>query len=137
MTLTRPFPNIGTSVTNTVVAMTQVNDKDTFRRAFSGATVHDMFNWSAVVVLLTLEIITFEANVFTYIDAETNKTISQGFMEFLAGKCANGLVGSSAPDVDILKVITEPVTLYIIQVMTQARVTSRPGNRAVRFSDSQ
>ena len=29
--------NIGTSVTNTLVAMTQVSDKDTFRRAFSGA----------------------------------------------------------------------------------------------------
>ena len=105
--------NIGTSVTNTLVAMTQVSDKDTFRRAFSGATVHDMFNWCSVVVLLTLEIITFNSNVFT--DDDTG--LSQGLLEYIAGKAAGGLVGSSAPDIDILKVITEPVTHYIIQVI--------------------
>ena len=104
--------NIGTSVTNTLVAMTQVSDKDTFRRAFSGATVHDMFNWCSVIVLLTLEIVTFNSNVFT--DDDTG--LSQGFLEYLAGKAAGGLVGSSAPDIDILKVITEPVTHFVIQV---------------------
>ena len=105
--------NIGTSVTNTLVAMTQVNDKDTFRRAFSGATVHDMFNWCSVAVLLPFEIITYNTNLFT--DKDTG--LSQGFLEYLAGKAAEGLVGSSAPDIDILKVITEPVTHYVIQVI--------------------
>ena len=105
--------NIGTSVTNTLVAMTQVNDKNTFRRAFSGATVHDMFNWCSVVVLLTFEIITFNANLFT--DKDTG--LSQGFLEYLGGKAAESLVGSSAPDIDILKIITEPVTHYVIQVI--------------------
>ena len=105
--------NIGTSVTNTLVAMTQVNDKNTFRRAFSGATVHDMFNWCSVAVLLPFEIITYNTNLFT--DKDTG--LSQGFLEYLAGKAAEGLVGSSAPDIDILKVITEPVTHYIIQVI--------------------
>ena len=108
--------NIGTSVTNTLVAMTQVNDKDTFRRAFSGATVHDMFNWSAVAVLLTLEIITYEACAFSSIDPGTGQPVCQGLLEYLAGKSADGLVGSSAPDVDFLKVITEPLTQYVIQV---------------------
>jgi sodium-dependent phosphate cotransporter len=50
--------NIGTSVTNTIVSFTQIANKNEFRRAFAGATVHDMFNWLAVIVLFTLEIAT-------------------------------------------------------------------------------
>ena len=50
--------NIGTSVTNTIVALGHVSRKEEFRRAFAGATVHDFFNWLAVLVLLPLEIAT-------------------------------------------------------------------------------
>ena len=48
--------NIGTSVTNTIVSLAQSSNKDEFRRAFGGATVHDMFNWLSVLVFLPLEI---------------------------------------------------------------------------------
>ena len=48
--------NIGTSVTNTIVSIGQITDKNDFRRAFAGATVHDCFNWLCVFVLLPLEI---------------------------------------------------------------------------------
>ena len=47
--------NIGTSVTNTFVSMAQSGNQREFRRAFAGATVHDMFNWLTVIVLLPLE----------------------------------------------------------------------------------
>ena len=50
--------NIGTSVTNTIVAMGQIADKADFRRAFAGATVHDMFNWMTVLIFLPLEVFT-------------------------------------------------------------------------------
>lgn len=50
--------NIGTSVTNTIVSIGQIANKNDFRRAFAGATVHDMFNWLSVVILLTLEVLT-------------------------------------------------------------------------------
>lgn len=50
--------NIGTSVTNTVVALGHVTRKEEFRRAFAGATVHDFFNWMAVLILLPIEILT-------------------------------------------------------------------------------
>ena len=50
--------NIGTSVTNTIVSFGQVANRDEFERAFAGATVHDMFNWLTVIVLLPLELIT-------------------------------------------------------------------------------
>ena len=51
--------NIGTTVTNTVAALTQVGGpKNAFRRAFAAATCHDFFNYLAVIVLLPLEIVT-------------------------------------------------------------------------------
>ena len=37
--------NIGTSVTNTIVAMGQMGDGDELERAFAGATVHDVSNF--------------------------------------------------------------------------------------------
>ena len=48
--------NIGTSVTNTLVAMTQIGNKEEFERAFSAATVHDMFNWATALVLFPIEV---------------------------------------------------------------------------------
>ena len=48
--------NIGTSVTNTLVAMTQIGSREEFERAFACATVHDMFNWCAVSVLFSIEV---------------------------------------------------------------------------------
>jgi len=50
--------NIGTSVTNTIVALGQMGDGDQLERAFGGATVHDMFNVCTVVVLLPVEVVT-------------------------------------------------------------------------------
>ncbi|MFQ5928591.1 MAG: Na/Pi symporter [Acidobacteriota bacterium] len=48
--------NIGTSVTNTLVSLAHVTRPEEFRRAFAGATIHDVFNWLAVLILLPLEI---------------------------------------------------------------------------------
>eukprot|EP00980_Cylindrotheca_fusiformis_P007384 scaffold1525_cov142-Cylindrotheca_fusiformis.AAC.184 len=47
--------NIGTSVTNTIVAMGLLGDVDQLERAFAGATVHDMFNFLSVACLLPIE----------------------------------------------------------------------------------
>ena len=52
--------NIGTSVTNTIVSIGQAGNRDEFRRAFAGATIHDMFNWLSVFCLLPMEWITGE-----------------------------------------------------------------------------
>jgi sodium-dependent phosphate cotransporter len=49
--------NIGTSVTNTIVAMGHLGDGDELERAFAGATVHDCFNFLAVGILFPLEIV--------------------------------------------------------------------------------
>lgn len=50
--------NIGTSITNTIVAMGHLTRAQEFQRAFAGATVHDFFNLMAVTVFLPLEITT-------------------------------------------------------------------------------
>ncbi len=50
--------NIGTTVTNTIVALAHSRQTDEFRRAFSAATMHDFFNLMAVAVLLPLELMT-------------------------------------------------------------------------------
>eukprot|EP00980_Cylindrotheca_fusiformis_P024272 scaffold11698_cov138-Cylindrotheca_fusiformis.AAC.5 len=57
--------NIGTSVTNTIVAMGHLGDGDQLERAFAGATVHDMFNFLSVAVLLPVEAATGYLNHLT------------------------------------------------------------------------
>ena len=44
--------NIGTSVTNTIVAMGHFANKDDLRRGFAAATVHDVFNMLSVLIFL-------------------------------------------------------------------------------------
>tara|TARA_R110001592_G_scaffold57536_2_gene174641 strand:- start:647 stop:1729 length:1083 start_codon:yes stop_codon:yes gene_type:complete len=48
--------NIGTSITNTIVSLGHITNKNEFQRAFSAATVHDFFNMLCVVIFLPLEI---------------------------------------------------------------------------------
>ncbi|XP_037678907.1 sodium-dependent phosphate transport protein 2A-like isoform X4 [Choloepus didactylus] len=90
--------NIGTSVTNTIVALMQAGDRTDFRRAFAGATVHDCFNWLSVLVLLPLEAATGYLHHVTWL--------------IVASFNIRG--GRDAPD--LLKIITEPFTKLIIQL---------------------
>lgn len=50
--------NIGTSVTNTLASLTQINRNIEFQRSFSAAVVHDFFNLLAVVVIFPLQYFT-------------------------------------------------------------------------------
>ncbi len=50
--------NIGTTVTNTIVALAHMGRRDEFYRAFSVATCHDFFNYMAVAILLPFEMLT-------------------------------------------------------------------------------
>ena len=47
--------NIGTTVTNTLVAMGHVTRRNEFRRAIACSTMHDFFNMLSVIVLLPIE----------------------------------------------------------------------------------
>ncbi len=50
--------NIGTTVTNTIVALAHARRTDEFRRAMAAATMHDFFNLIAVAILLPIELAT-------------------------------------------------------------------------------
>lgn len=90
--------NIGTSITNTFVALMQAGDRTVFRRAFAGATVHDFFNWLSVLVLLPVEVTTH------YLEVLTNLIVDSFHLKN----------GEDAPS--FLKVITVPLTKLIIQL---------------------
>ncbi|XP_036404478.1 sodium-dependent phosphate transport protein 2A-like [Megalops cyprinoides] len=90
--------NIGTSVTNTIVALMQAGERSEFKRAFAGATIHDCFNWLSVLVLLPLEVAT-------------------GLLSHLAATVVRSFQIQSGEDApELLKIITEPFTKLIIQL---------------------
>uniref|UniRef100_A0A8C1RJ14 Sodium-dependent phosphate transport protein 2A n=1 Tax=Cyprinus carpio TaxID=7962 RepID=A0A8C1RJ14_CYPCA len=106
--------NIGTSVTNTIVALMQAGEREEFKRAFAGATVHDCFNWLSVLVLLPLEAIT-------------------GVMRLMSGAVVesfNIVTGENGPE--LLKVITEPLTKRIIQLDKAVIVGIATGQEVLR-----
>ncbi|XP_078692345.1 sodium-dependent phosphate transport protein 2B-like [Branchiostoma floridae x Branchiostoma belcheri] len=90
--------NIGTSVTNTIVSMAQASERNEFRRAFGGATVHDMFNWLTVLVFLPIEVATgYLYHLSHYIVKSFNLETKDMKQEFL-------------------KVLTKPFTKLVIQI---------------------
>ncbi|XP_013777382.1 sodium-dependent phosphate transport protein 2B-like [Limulus polyphemus] len=91
--------NIGTSVTNTIVSLMQASERNEFRRAFAAATVHDMFNWLTVIVLLPIEEGT------GYLFRLTEAILSTGNWE-----------QNEHAEKDFLKKLTKPLTKKIIQL---------------------
>ena len=88
--------NIGTSITNTIASLPQINRSNEFRRAFAAATVHDFFNFLAVIVIFPLQM----ATNFLGIAAST-----------LAGAFQNiGGMNFLSP----IKLITKPVSKFLI-----------------------
>lgn len=50
--------NIGTTITNTIVALAYARKGDEFKLAFQASTMHDFFNVLAVIILFPLELLT-------------------------------------------------------------------------------
>lgn len=50
--------NIGTSVTSTIVSLGHIGNKEEYKRAVAGASVHDFFNIITVIIVFTIEITT-------------------------------------------------------------------------------
>lgn len=91
--------NIGTTVTNTIVSLAQAGSREEFRKAFGGATIHDVFNWMCVIVLLPIEVIS-------------------GYLFHLTKAIVDSLdiSGSSKTKRDLLKTITIPFIRLFVQV---------------------
>lgn len=91
--------NIGTTVTNTIVSLAQAGSREEFRKAFGGATIHDVFNWMCVIVLLPIEVIS-------------------GYLFHLTKAIVDSIdiSGSSKTKRDLLKTITKPFIRLFVQV---------------------
>ena len=48
--------NMGTTITNTIVSLGNIGESKAFHRSFSAATVHDFFNFYAILIFLPIEI---------------------------------------------------------------------------------
>jgi sodium-dependent phosphate cotransporter len=97
--------NIGTSVTNTIVAIGQLADGDELEHALAGATVHYMFNFLCVAIFFPLELIS-------------------GMFFYLTSAIVKNLDGDTGSDADgFVKKYIAPVGVRIITVnkdVTQA-----------------
>ena len=91
--------NIGTSVTNTIVALSQIQDGEMFKRSFSAATVHDMFNILTVLILLPIEWMFH-------------------MLKYVSGKMVEGLALETNENakVELLSVLTDPITDRIVVI---------------------
>ncbi len=90
--------NIGTSITNTLVSLGHITRRAEFRRALTGALLHDFFNKCAVIVLLPLQM------AFNIIGRT-----AQWFESLFAG--STGMTFDSP-----LAALTKPVSGWILQV---------------------
>ena len=89
--------NIGTSVTNTLVSLANINRSAEFRRSFSASIVHDFFNFLAVLVLFPLQYFTnflgHTSGMFARLFQHTGglsyfnlvKTITSPVVDFVSG----------------------------------------------------
>lgn len=91
--------NIGTSVTNLIVSLGHIRQNKEFERAFAGATIHDLFNFMSVGLLLPVELLT-------------------GALSKAGIALAHAFTGSSAVSFNSpLKVIVKPVVKLIENIL--------------------
>src|SRR5262245_27973955 len=49
--------NVGTTVTTTLVALTFIGNRSEFRRALASSSIHDFYNWLALLIFFPVELI--------------------------------------------------------------------------------
>lgn len=94
--------NMGTTITNTIVSIGHIREKEDFKRAFSAATVHDFFNLIAVTIFLPLELMF-------------------GLLEKLAAATAHLFVGSSDISIkglNFMKPLTKPAVNLVSDLVS-------------------
>jgi len=94
--------NIGTTVTSVTVSLMHITRREEFKRAFSGAVMHDFFNLIAVAILLPLELTTH------YL--ERTATILANIFQSYGG------VKLTSP----VKVMTKPAVYFIKDLFSNA-----------------
>ncbi|CAF4052347.1 unnamed protein product [Rotaria sordida] len=101
---------MGTSITNTLVAFSQIGNRNEFSRSFSSGILMDVFNYLTTLILLPIEI---------FIDRIT--TMSDifhrgGYLARVSGAIAAMIPEKQGINIQLFKVITKPLTKLIIQI---------------------
>jgi sodium-dependent phosphate cotransporter len=147
--------NIGTTVTNTIVALAHMGRREEFRRAFSVATCHDFFNYIAVATLLPLEMLTgylqrtatVLSSFFTGIGGMEYDSPLKGLLKaaLVPIKDLIGLVVSSQKAAAIVLIVVSGLLIYgalmlLVRVMRRAMhsrvetIVSRGLHRSVFYA---
>ena len=111
--------NIGTTITNLLVSLGHITRNQEFRRAFAAATVHDVFNWMAVLVLLPLELA-------TGLLAKLSGLMAQVFEGVGGLKLGDPLKASTKPVIELISAAcaNHPIPVLVVSVlMTFAMLT--------------
>lgn len=114
--------NIGTTVTNTLVALGHITRREEFKRAIAGATVHDFFNLICVAIMFPLELATgFLQKAATF--------LSTVFVNFGGIKFTSPIKTATKPAIHLIKdIFTEVLTIphnlgYSLILLTGALMT--------------
>ena len=123
--------NIGTSITNTIASLPQINRTNEFQRAFAAATVHDFFNFLSVIVLFPIQLTT---NYLGYISEQTEEFFgNMGGLTFLSPvkaitkpvvKMVQGSFENLIENLDIVSWILFAVALFILFASLKNMVSS-------------
>ena len=101
--------NIGTTLTNTLVSLGMVGDKESFRRAFSAATVHDFFNLLAVAIFLPLEMMFGLLQRTSGWLADATSGSDGGVVAVVFGAIGSAVKAVTSPGADLIKWMTSPL----------------------------
>lgn len=95
--------NIGTTLTNTLVSLGMIRDKDQFQRGFAAATVHDFFNLLAVVIFLPLEMMFGLLERLATAGAEVLSGTDAGFAASIFGGVGAVVKGATTPLANVIE----------------------------------
>lgn len=96
--------NIGTSITNTLISYAHVKNINEFKLAFTGATVHDIFNLLTVLILLPIEVISRSLGYPLLFN------ISKGITYLLMG------INDAQTFVSPIKIIVKPLSSLFLSI---------------------
>jgi sodium-dependent phosphate cotransporter len=99
--------NIGTTLTSTLVSLGMVRDKESFRRGFAAASVHDMFNLFAVVIFLPLEMLTGILEKSSGWLSEQMAGSDGGIVAVIFGGIGAGVTAVTEPLADLIGMLAE------------------------------
>ncbi|MEU1541240.1 Na/Pi symporter [Actinacidiphila glaucinigra] len=103
--------NVGTTVTTSLVALTFIADRSKFRRALGASTVHDFYNWLALLIFFPIELIWHP-------------------LEHISGTLTNALYGAdwlpNPAHFNFIRAATRPVEHGVIQTTSHVSSTLGP-----------